>query len=57
MSAKSLPSFAGSTSTANDKTRIFQQVGGAITRVPPDATRLTRKQGPTQFFGKQPHTK
>ena len=43
-----------STSTTN---RIFQQVGGAITRVPPDATRLTRKQGPTQFFGKQPHTK
>ena len=43
-----------STSTAN---RIFQQVGGAITRVPPDATRLTRKQGPTQFFGKQPQTK
>ena len=44
-------------STANDKTRIFQQVGGAITRVPPDATRLTGKPGPAQFFGKQPHTK
>ena len=41
----------------HSKPRIFQQVGGAITRVPPDATRLTRKQGPAQFFGKQPHTK
>ena len=33
-------------------TRIFQQVGGAITRVPPDATRLTRKQGAHSIFWK-----